>query len=67
MVNLRRNAVSSAESRYTYFSQIPASTIQCNPTQYNPGPTQNFDLPPATPSCSGSANGEWKNRNVCYF
>ena len=27
MVNLRRNGVSSVESRDTYFSQIPASTI----------------------------------------
>ena len=58
MVNLRRRGVSSAESRHIYFIQIPASTIQCNPTQYNPRPTQKFDLPPATPSCSGSANGE---------
>ena len=27
MVNLRRNGVSSAKSKHTYFSQIPASTI----------------------------------------
>ena len=42
--------MSSPEASQKYFNQISASTIQYNPTQYNPRPRQNFDLPSATPS-----------------
>ena len=60
MAKMRRSALSSPEANQTYFNQIPAGTIEYNPTQCNPSHMQSFNSLSATPSWSGIANGNEK-------